>query len=80
MKCVICRQGETRPGRATVTLTRGTMTLVVKGVPASICDNCGEEYVEEDVTAALLDLVEASVREGVEVEVREYARVAGLGG
>ncbi|MGH2720458.1 MAG: type II toxin-antitoxin system MqsA family antitoxin [Actinomycetota bacterium] len=79
MKCVICRQGETRPGAATVTLTRGAMTLVVKGVPASICDNCGEEYVEEDVTAGLLNLVEVSARAGVEVEVREYAQASGLG-
>ena len=74
MKCVICSVGETQPGRATVTLTRGPMTLVVKNVPAAICENCGEEYAEEEVTAALLDLVETSSRAGVEVEVREYAR------
>ena len=73
MKCVICRQGETHPGHATVTLTREGMTLVVKRVPASICDNCGEEYLEEEVTADLLGLVERSAQTGVEVEILEYA-------
>lgn len=74
MKCVICKQGETRPGPATVTLARGPMTLVFKGVPAAICDNCGEEYLAEKVTAGLLEVVETSARAGV--EVREYARGA----
>lgn len=77
MKCVICRQGETHPGNATVTLTRDAMTLVVKRVPANVCDNCGEEYLEEDVTADLLGLMERSARTGVEVEILEYAGAAG---
>ena len=54
---VVVRQmhhGETRPGRATVTLTREATTLVIKGVPASICANCGEEYVDEATTARLI--------------------------
>ena len=46
MKCIICKHGETKTGTATVTLTRDQLTLVVKGVPAQVCDNCGEEYVE----------------------------------
>ena len=56
MKCAICRQGETGPGIATITLERGDMTLVVRAVPAQVCDNCGEEYVDENVVAGLLDL------------------------
>lgn len=76
MRCLICKQGETRPGRVTVALARGSMTLVFKSVPASVCDNCGEEYLAEDVTASLLELVETSAGAGVEVEVREYARGA----
>ncbi len=52
MKCVVCKHGETRPGTTTVTLTRGETTLVVKGVPACVCSNCGEEYVDDATTAA----------------------------
>ncbi|HYP42225.1 MAG TPA: type II toxin-antitoxin system MqsA family antitoxin, partial [Chloroflexia bacterium] len=41
MRCVICKQAETRPGQVTVTLERDEMTLVIKGVPARVCPNCG---------------------------------------
>lgn len=47
MECVICKRGQTRPGTATVTVKRNSTVLVIKGVPADICANCGEEYVGE---------------------------------
>lgn len=72
MRCVICKQGEVRPGTATVMLERNGMTLVVKSVPARVCENCGEEYVDEDVTARLLREAEDAARSGVQVDIREY--------
>ncbi len=72
MKCVVCRQDETQPGKATVTLERDGLTLVVKGVPASVCPNCGEEYVDEDIVEKLLATAEEIAASGTEVEVREY--------
>lgn len=73
MKCVICKQAETEPGFATVTLERGGLTLVVKRVPAQVCPNCGEEYVDEHAAATLVQLAEQSERVGVQVDIREYA-------
>jgi len=72
MKCVICKQGETRPGKATVILERDGMTLVLKNVPANICANCGEEYVDEKITKELLRAAEEAVKAGVQVDIREY--------
>lgn len=72
MKCVICKQGEIRSGKTTVTLERDSMTLVIKDVPASICVNCGEEYVDENITAQLLKTAEKAIKAGVQVEIREY--------
>ena len=72
MKCVLCKHGETIPGLATLTFTRGEMTLVVRDVPALVCDNCGEEYVESEISASLLDSAENAARNGVQVEVRSY--------
>ena len=72
MKCVVCKQGETRPGAATVTLSREQLTLVVKGVPAEVCENCGEEYVDAATTAQLLHTAEEAVQSGVQVDVRRY--------
>jgi len=72
MKCVICKHGETELGKTTITLERDSLTLVVKGVPAQVCDNCGEAYVDEATTRKLLETAEAEVRAGTQVEIREY--------
>jgi YgiT-type zinc finger domain-containing protein len=72
MKCVICREAETIPGRATLTLERDGLTLVVKQVPARVCPNCGEEYVDEDVAERILGGAEGLARIGTQVEIRQY--------
>ncbi len=72
MKCVICREAETKPGKATVTLERGAATLVIRGVPAQVCPNCGEEYVDEKIATELLRTADSAARSGVQVDVREY--------
>lgn len=56
-------------------MERDDATLVFKHVPAEICDNCGEEYVSEEVTGSLLERANRAASEGVRVDVREY-RVA----
>ncbi|MGA1166245.1 MAG: YgiT-type zinc finger protein, partial [bacterium] len=37
MKCVLCRNGETQNGETLFTLSRDTVAVVVKNVPAQIC-------------------------------------------
>ncbi len=73
MICPICRCGHTRPGLASVTLERDAMTLLFKRLPAQVCNNCGEEFIDETVTAKLLNTVDAAARDGVQVELRRYA-------
>lgn len=72
MKCVICRVGETQPGKTTVTLERGGTTVVFKGVPAQVCPNCGEACVDEEITGQLLQIAEDAARSGVQVDIREF--------
>lgn len=73
MKCPICKHGDTSPGTVTITLERQTTTLVFKRVPAQVCNNCGEAYVDEAVTTRLLLAAEAAVQAGVQVEIRNFA-------
>ena len=73
MRCVICKQAEVEPGTATLTLERGGMTLVVKHVLARVCPNCGEEYIDEEAAAQVMETAEQAFRSGVQVDVREYA-------
>jgi len=48
------------------------MTLVFKRVPAQVCENCGEAYLDEATTAHLLATAQEAARAGVQVDVREY--------
>ena len=73
MTCVVCKMGETRAGKTTVTLERGGMTLVFKGVPAEVCGNCGEAYVDEATTRSLLRDADEAATSGVQVDIREFA-------
>ena len=54
MMCSICRHGETQPGTTTVTLQRDALTFVAKDVPAMVCANCGEEYLDASTTEQVL--------------------------
>ncbi|HLA74936.1 MAG TPA: type II toxin-antitoxin system MqsA family antitoxin [Gammaproteobacteria bacterium] len=73
MKCVLCKHGETRTGKVTVSLQRGETTVIVKDVPAEVCENCGEYYLSESVTEKILQKGEDAVRKGAEVEIYRYA-------
>ncbi|MGH7842022.1 MAG: type II toxin-antitoxin system MqsA family antitoxin [Candidatus Binataceae bacterium] len=70
---MICKNGETRPGKTTITLEHGGATLVVKSVPARVCDNCGEAYIDAEITRQLLESAKDSKRAGVQVQVREFS-------
>jgi YgiT-type zinc finger domain-containing protein len=73
MKCVICKQGQTKNGVTNVILERGRTTVVVKDVPAEICENCGEYYLSAEVTDKIQKMAEQAVRQGAEIEVLRYA-------
>ena len=79
MKCSICRFGETVPGTMTFSLSYDSMTLVVKDVPADVCDACGEGYTDLGTTAQLEKIANDAKEAGVEVLVRKYVSGEGQG-
>ena len=73
MKCAICKTGELADGRTTVTLQRGETTVVIKDVPAQVCDQCGEYYLSEEMTGKVIAMAEEAVGKGAEVEILRWA-------
>ena len=72
MKCVLCKLGETKPGNVIVVLTREETVVIIKGVPADICNNCGEYYLSETITEQVLSMAEEAVKKGIEVEILRF--------
>ena len=73
MTCVLCKHGDTRPGEVTVTLQRGETTVILKGVPAEVCENCGEYYLSQIVSEQVLVRAEQAATSGAEVEILRFA-------
>lgn len=76
MKCIVCKHGETQPGQTTVTLERHGGALVIRRVPAEVCQNCGEGYVSAEVTRSLLASASSTLRAGVELDIREFSAIS----
>lgn len=61
------------PGKTTVTLERGKTIVVIKGVPAYVCENCADYYLSKKVTRKVLSVGENAVKSGAEVEIVRFA-------
>lgn len=76
MECVICKNGMITDGEVTVTLEREGTVIVIKDVPAQVCQNCGEYFLNETMTIEVLAKAESAVQKGVEFEVINMNKVA----
>ena len=72
MKCFLCKNGETKNGFTTVTLNRNETIIILKNVPAEICDNCGEYYLSEEVTKKIFKLADEAIKRNTEIEILKY--------
>lgn len=61
--------GTLQSERVTVTLERDGAILLVKDVPANVCQNCGERYYDAATTDRLLTLADRAFAQGTELEV-----------
>jgi YgiT-type zinc finger domain-containing protein len=72
MICLICRQTEIVDGFTSIAFEREEIRLFINNVPAQICPNCAEAYVEEKVAIRLLSEAEDVFAQGMMDDVREY--------
>jgi YgiT-type zinc finger domain-containing protein len=73
MKCVLCKHGTTTPGNVTITLERDNCIIILKDVPADICENCGEYYLSQSITKLVLSRAERVVDRNTEIEILRFA-------
>jgi YgiT-type zinc finger domain-containing protein len=70
MICFACQTGMTQPGETIANFEQSGTVVALKGVPAEICDNCGEIYLDDRIALQLMVQMEAAMRDGV--EIREF--------
>jgi len=74
-RCPLCG-GEKEPGTTTFTVDLSFGVLVVRDVPALVCSQCGEAWIEDEVAAKLEALVADARRRQSVVEVTRWEQVA----
>lgn len=76
MICLTCKVGTPRPGTTTVLLEKKGSLVILKEVPAQVCDNCGERYFDSAVTRQMLEEAESVYQKGAELEIINITRSA----
>ena len=73
MTCPICKHGKMDKGTTTLIFETDNSTIVIKDVPANVCDNCQEAFISEEISKELLVMAHKEEEEGMEIEVLHYA-------
>jgi YgiT-type zinc finger domain-containing protein len=69
MDCVICKNSKFHKGKVTVTLENNGAIILVKDVPAHICDVCEHYFLDKDIAREVLKRGQESLSKGTELEV-----------
>lgn len=56
MKCLVCKHNRFRKGTTVLPIERGNAILLITDIPARVCENCGETYLDEDIAREVQDL------------------------
>lgn len=75
MRCVRCK-GILRPSTANHIVEWEDKIIIIKNVPAMVCDQCGESYIDDQHARKLEELVDSARLQGMEIVIMNYATIA----
>ena len=71
MNCVFCR-ASLEKGRVNHIVDLGEGIIIIRNVPANICKQCGEYYLDTEIALKLEALVEEIKKNKMEVSIINY--------
>ena len=71
MNCALCK-GNLTLGRVNHIIDLGDGIIIIKNVPANICNQCGEYYVDTQTAIKLEEIVDELRKNRVEVLIINY--------
>lgn len=66
--CPVCGGGK-KPGTTTFTADLGFGVVVIRNVPATVCSQCGADWISDEIARRIDAVVEEARRKQLEVEV-----------
>jgi YgiT-type zinc finger domain-containing protein len=71
--CLACQRGTLARGTTTATFDAEGTTVVIRNVPADVCDACGQGYFDPLTSERLLELAAAAAGwSGAPVQICDY--------
>ncbi len=70
--CPLCG-GDKKAGQTTFTADLGFGVVVIRNVPATICSQCGADWLSDEVSAQIEQMVQEAKKKRHQVEVTSWA-------
>lgn len=70
--CPLCG-GKKKSGTTTFTADLGFGVVVVRDVPATVCSQCGQDWIDDSMAKRLEEIVEEARQKRLQVEVRSLS-------
>jgi YgiT-type zinc finger domain-containing protein len=67
-RCPLCG-GRKQPGKTTYSVDLGSGVILVRNVPATVCVQCGEAWIEHHAAQKLEQITQEAREKGLQVEV-----------
>jgi YgiT-type zinc finger domain-containing protein len=61
MKCLVCKHDRFKKGTTVLPIERDNAILIITDIPARVCENCGEAYLDEDTAQGVQDLANGTL-------------------
>jgi len=67
-RCPLCG-GRQQPGKTTYSVDLGSGVILVRNVPATVCVQCGEAWIDHHTAQKLEQITQGAREKGLQVEV-----------
>lgn len=75
MNCVLCKSQLTH-GEINHIVDSGGQIVIIKNVPAMVCHQCGEYYLDYETAIKIEKIVDELLKNKTEITIANYAEIA----
>lgn len=61
MTCLVCKHKRFTKGTTILPIERGRAILLITDIPARVCENCGEPYLDEETARGVQTLADETL-------------------
>ncbi len=75
MTCPLCK-GEMKEGKTNLPFAKGENLLVIRDVPAFVCNQCGDSFIEFENVKIVESIISSAEKDGVLLGFIKFNKVA----